>query len=391
MTSAASPSDILPIEQLDITDPQEITDWHERFDQYCTAKAIDPPKKINHYLTLIGKQAYRLLKDLAYPTTIATLTVLELQKLLQDHLKPYDYELSEREIFHNLKKSPNETYRAFILRVQQQSAKCNFGAALKEQLRDRLVAGITDQEMKRKLLKEKPSDFAAAKKILRQWDSVNSALSRPTDVMLTQLSTSSTRNNMRAPPRQFHNQHVSLPPRPAWKSTKPSTPRTYPPRSTPHQATNYKPCDSCGGTHLRKDCKFRQAVCRSCNRIGHIQRVCRSSSNNYNNPTAKVKVVNSPQPKADSECEVSVFTLSHHSHLYEDVIFESGQTKKFILDTGSPVSFMPLNTANDLGYRKLQPSTTKIQGVTGNSLKVCLLYTSPSPRDGLLSRMPSSA
>ena len=27
----------------------------------------------------------------------------------------------------------------------------------------------------------------------------------------------------------------------------------------------------------------------------------------------------------------------------------------------------------------------------GNSNKICLLYTSPSPRDGLLSRMPSSA
>ena len=27
----------------------------------------------------------------------------------------------------------------------------------------------------------------------------------------------------------------------------------------------------------------------------------------------------------------------------------------------------------------------------GDSLYVCLLYTSPSPRDGLLSRMPSSA
>ena len=27
----------------------------------------------------------------------------------------------------------------------------------------------------------------------------------------------------------------------------------------------------------------------------------------------------------------------------------------------------------------------------GRSSKVCLLYTSPSPRDGLLSRMPSSA
>lgn len=127
--------------------------------------------------------------------------------------------------------------------------------------------------------------------------------------------------------------------------------------------------------HLRKDCKFRQAVCRSCGRSGHIQRVCRSNSNST---TAKVKVINSPQspqPEADSEYDVSVFTLNHPSHLYEDVIFESGSIKKFILDTGSPVSFLPLNTANDLGHRKLQPSKTKIQGVTGNSLNVLGQFT----------------
>ena len=29
--------------------------------------------------------------------------------------------------------------------------------------------------------------------------------------------------------------------------------------------------------------------------------------------------------------------------------------------------------------------------ITDDNLKNCLLYTSPSPRDGLLSRMPSSA
>ena len=30
-------------------------------------------------------------------------------------------------------------------------------------------------------------------------------------------------------------------------------------------------------------------------------------------------------------------------------------------------------------------------GITSGNLRYCLLYTSPSPRDGLLSRMPSSA
>ena len=31
------------------------------------------------------------------------------------------------------------------------------------------------------------------------------------------------------------------------------------------------------------------------------------------------------------------------------------------------------------------------KGANINSIRTCLLYTSPSPRDGLLSRMPSSA
>ena len=35
--------------------------------------------------------------------------------------------------------------------------------------------------------------------------------------------------------------------------------------------------------------------------------------------------------------------------------------------------------------------TTGLRGLSYVEVEVCLLYTSPSPRDGLLSRMPSSA
>ena len=59
-------------------------------------------------------------------------------------------------------------------------------------------------------------------------------------------------------------------------------------------------------------------------------------------------------------------------------------------------------TANEKAYAaaKPQPTTTVAEEVVGEFMQPkglqagmpsCLLYTSPSPRDGLLSRMPSSA
>ena len=44
-----------------------------------------------------------------------------------------------------------------------------------------------------------------------------------------------------------------------------------------------------------------------------------------------------------------------------------------------------------LNYNEICASNLVLVDLDGNKLSDCLLYTSPSPRDGLLSRMPSSA
>ena len=47
--------------------------------------------------------------------------------------------------------------------------------------------------------------------------------------------------------------------------------------------------------------------------------------------------------------------------------------------------------SDDKAYPNYKNRNTKIVDNKLNYLNVCLLYTSPSPRDGLLSRMPSAA
>ena len=40
---------------------------------------------------------------------------------------------------------------------------------------------------------------------------------------------------------------------------------------------NVKPCYRCGDNHRADMCIFKQAMCRKCNKKGHIAKVCRSS------------------------------------------------------------------------------------------------------------------
>ena len=71
--------------------------------------------------------------------------------------------------------------------------------------------------------------------------------------------------------------------------------------------------------------------------------------------------------------------------------FEDGETKVscFMLHD-SPFILCRLNQPSS--FRKAHFDVKALNGLTSRPLhEVCLLYTSPSPRDGLLSRMPSSA
>ena len=58
-----------------------------------------------------------------------------------------------------------------------------------------------------------------------------------------------------------------------------------------------------------------------------------------------------------------------------------------------PTTFIDLLRRSTLAERRPVDDAETIAGMLANAdlTVTCLLYTSPSPRDGLLSRMPSSA
>lgn len=160
------------LEKLDIRDLENLENWFERFNLYVlTNDKINEKNICAYYLTLIGKEAYHLLKDLCFPDAPKDKNPDALHKILLDHLKPQNFELLERAKFHSITRYDQENFNDFILRVQKSASSCNFGNQLKTQLRDRIVAGINNSDAQKKLLLEKNLTFDKAKLLLN--DSVN--------------------------------------------------------------------------------------------------------------------------------------------------------------------------------------------------------------------------
>ena len=71
-----------------------------------------------------------------------------------------------------------------------------------------------------------------------------------------------------------------------------------------------------------------------------------------------------------------------------------GRTPKYNAGNGKdhwPITSMMMMGAGIRGNRVIGATDEERRPVTVDPANPCLLYTSPSPRDGLLSRMPSSA
>ncbi|VDP94089.1 unnamed protein product [Echinostoma caproni] len=155
----------------------EFEDYLERFEIWCiTRKRLDGERKTANILTVIGKDAYSLLKNLVFPDAPISLSCESVKSLLLKHLQPANFEAAERAKLHLLTCGGSQSVRYFILQLQTQASRCNFGDQLQIQLRDRLIAGINCPELQQKLLLMHDYTFQLAKAVCEQyWANVKDA------------------------------------------------------------------------------------------------------------------------------------------------------------------------------------------------------------------------
>eukprot|EP00731_Ephydatia_muelleri_P017107 Em0010g205a len=229
-------------------------DWSqyvERLGHFFGANGVsDASKKRSVLLSTIGPKVYQTLASLVAPETLGGKTYDELIKLMAEHLSPKPPVIVQRYRFHSRVRQQGESVSVYVTQLKELARKCEFGDALNDMLRDRLVCGINDERVQKRLLVEVNLTFDSALKI-----------SQGCEVAERCAKEIHSGRSQELAEHQNQQVHAVTPGRPQW--------RTGPGTGTPR-------CYRC----LRRDhapdkCPHRSAECFGCGKRGHIRRACK--------------------------------------------------------------------------------------------------------------------
>ena len=136
-----------------------ITSYLERAQVFIDANGIADGKKVSVLLSLVGGKTYGLLRSLFTPDKPQSKTFATIVKTLEDHFEPKPNVIAECFYFYRRSQMPSESMAEFVPELKRLVTHCAFGANLNEALRDRLVCGLRNQGIEKRLLSEQDITF----------------------------------------------------------------------------------------------------------------------------------------------------------------------------------------------------------------------------------------
>lgn len=342
---------------------EDFESYLERLEQWMVANEVEDEKKVSVFLSLIGADAYKLLKSLLQPEKPSTKSYDQLTKALSDHYKPKPLVIMERFRFQKRNQQENESVSDFIVALKQLSTNCDFGTHLDDALRDRFVSGLRAEAIQRKLLAETNVTFKTACDTALSMEMA----SRNTLEFSGKIKESATvhrvynQNKKRDDKRKSSN--TSYGKSTTWQKSSVDDKQQQP----------YQPCYRCGGKHSASVCRFKQEKCHHCLKVGHIVRMCRNKKT-----PQKTHYVEQETDKSlaggDDENSFglyTVYTASNGNDGYEVDMNIEGQNMKMQLDTGACVSLISeIIYKRSLTHLPLSPCKIPLSTFSGESIPV---------------------
>lgn len=315
---------------------QNIESYLERFEHFLVANDIKDEKVLPVFLTVIGPEAYEVLKSLVVPASPGEKSYAVVKQLLIEHYSPKSSVIAERCKFNRRVQDEHESVEDFIVELKHLARKCDFGNFLQDALRDRLVAGIRNEESQRALFAEENLTFEGACKI---------ALDRELAARDTALM-------------QSRDKEASLN---AIKSRQKGRSKGSKPKDI--QGPKKERCERCGRSHASNVCWYKSFVCRKCSRVGHLQKMC---------PNTRVPKNTNALECSDEDTEHDVYHFINTTQsCYEVSVQVEGKPLIMQIDTGAAVTIVPESVYDSVfPHVKCGPAKMSLRTYTGEHLQL---------------------
>ena len=301
---------------------ETIVSYLERVDLFFAANDIADGKKVAVFLSTVGGKIYSLLRDLLAPAKPQDKNMAELTTALKNHFQPKSLVIAERFYFHRRNQLSTESIAEYMAELRKLAMHCEFRDYLNDTLRDRLVCGLVNQNIQKKLLSE---DRLTLKKAVEIAQGMEAAEANMKKLQVSEL----------------------VPVNSVQQTAKKSGKNDGGSRSRFFEQSKYqdrdnfsdKPCYRCGiAGHSHYKCRYREAVCRKCHKTGHLAKVCRSRQSQ----PASLKPVNAVADcLPEEETEFTLFSVgSKRNNPIIATLQVNGCPIDMEVDTGAAVSLV---------------------------------------------------
>lgn len=145
---------------------KSFSNYIERFEIMCNLNKVKPEEKKQWFISLSGDDVFDEIKLLFPKKNVEDLDYDEVIKKLKCRFDKTEPALMHRYKFYNKFQGPAESSENFVLAVRLLAESCNFKEFKDEAIRDRLIFGLRNKKLQRKILLEDEIAVEALEKMI---------------------------------------------------------------------------------------------------------------------------------------------------------------------------------------------------------------------------------
>ena len=340
-----------PPKSLDFTKAENLwPEWKKRFERYRIASKLFKEAgdiQVNTLLYTLGHESEHIFSQLGLTEEEEKDYELVINKL-EEHFTPKRNVIHERAMFHQRNQQNGESAETFIRSLYEMAEHCEFGTTKDDCIRDRLVVGISDKELSKRLQLKEKLNLSETVKIIRQAEAVKIQISSQKD----SKSLEEVKREKR-PVRRQNNRY----------ETGHNRASHHPDNAQHNRSKNIK-CHRCGLNHAPQQCRAKNSKCNRCHKIGHYARCCRLRQ------VTEVSTAHQNNRDTDSSEEeffIGTITSISDSHKSWHVKLPiNNHLIQFKIDSGADVSIMSVKSYRNMPQPPtLNPANHILKGIDG--------------------------